>query len=53
MKKQKKLNFKARDMTPQKNVTGGKHHRRAQVSHELGLVDRADARAGLFGRSPQ
>ena len=53
MKKQKKLSLKARDLAPLKNVIGGKHHRRAQVSHALGLDDRADARAGLFGRSPQ
>jgi hypothetical protein len=56
MKKQKKLGLKARDLTPLKNVTGGRHHRRAQASHALGLVDRADAGAGLgpFGhRSPQ
>jgi len=55
MKKQKKQSLKARDLTPLKNVTGGRHHRRANA-RALGLVERADEGAGLgpFGhRSPQ
>jgi len=55
MKKQKKQSLKARDLMPLKNVTGGRHHRRASA-RALGLVERADAGPGLgpFGhRSPQ
>ena len=51
MKKQKKKSLKARDLTPLKNVTGGKR-RRGHASLGLGLVERADAGPGP-GRSYQ
>jgi hypothetical protein len=57
MKKQKKLILKARDLTPLKHVTGGRHHKaHGSHAHGLGLVERGDfvPGSGLFGhRSPQ
>jgi len=55
MKKQKKLSLKARDLTPQKSVTGGRHHRAHQSVARV-LFDRGDVfpGPGPFGhRSPQ
>lgn len=48
MKKQNKLSLKVRDLTPLKDVTGGKHRR--QGSHAAGFVQRGDEfNPGVFG----
>jgi hypothetical protein len=45
MKKEKKLSLKVRDLTPSKDVVGGRHRVHGQHGH--GFVQRGDRMGGL------
>ena len=51
MKNQKKLNLRVRDLTPLKDVVGGRHRIRGLHGHGFGFVRRGEngTAVGLFG----